>query len=117
RSESKSVIRNLDEFYKIFKNDPMIQDGSPVKELSVEYFVISLYLLIRHLKKYYVIGDKEREDIRGFILYFHDRWRNYDESTDFDMLTFSNHRQQGENDLATRDRVMRQLFFEYINTN
>ena len=116
-SESKSVIRNLDEFYKIFKNDPMIQDGSPVKELSVEYFVISLYLLIRHLKKYYVIGDKEREDIRGFILYFHDRWRNYDESTDFDMLTFSNHRQQGENDLATRDRVMRQLFFEYINTN
>ena len=40
RSESKSVIRNLDEFYKIFKNDPMIQDGSPVKELSVEYFVI-----------------------------------------------------------------------------
>lgn len=117
RSESKSVIRNLDEFYKIFKNDPMIQDGSPVKELSIEYFVISLYLLIRHLKKYYVIGDKEREDIRGFILYFHDRWRNYDESTDFDMLTFSNHRQQGENDLATRDRVMRQLFFEYINTN
>lgn len=117
RSESKSVIRNLDEFYRIFKNDPMIQDGSPVKELSIEYFVISLYLLIRHLKKYYVIGDKEREDIRGFILYFHDRWRNYDESTDFDMLTFSNHRQQGENDLATRDRVMRQLFFEYINTN
>lgn len=117
RAESKSVIRNLDEFYKIFEYDPMIQDGSPIKELSVEYFIISLYLLIRHLKKYYVIGDEERKAIRGFILYFHDRWRNYDESVDFDMLTFSNNRQQGENDLATRDRVMRQVFFEYIDKN
>ena len=59
RSESKSVIRNLDEFYKIFQNDPMIQDGSPVKELSIEYFIISLYLLIKHLKNAVIPFDRK----------------------------------------------------------
>ena len=30
------------------------------------------------------------------------------------MLTFSNRRQQGENDLEVRDRIFRQIFFEYL---
>ncbi|WP_352336466.1 DUF262 domain-containing protein [Psychrobacter sp. 16-MNA-CIBAN-0192] len=115
--ESKDVIRNLNEFYEIFKNDPMLDENSGIKELSVEYFIISIYLLIRHLKKHYVIEHKEREFIRNFVYYFHERWRNYDDSEDVDMLTFSNNRQQGENELATRDRIIRQVFFSYIHQN
>ena len=55
--------------------------------------------------------------IREFIYYFHERWRTYDETEDNDMLTFSNRRQQGESDLEVRDRVMRQVFFDYLNEN
>jgi 5-methylcytosine-specific restriction endonuclease McrA len=33
------------------------------------------------------------------------------------MLTFSNRRQQGEHDLEVRDRIMRQIFFEYVKEN
>lgn len=47
---------------------------------------------------------------------FHERWKNADES-DHDMLSFSNRRQQGEHDLKIRDRIMRQLFFEYLQEN
>ena len=58
-----------------------------------------------------------KSTIREFTYYFHERWKTYDESTDTDMLSFSNHRQQGENDLEVRDRIMRQIFFEYLKEN
>jgi CRISPR/Cas system Type II protein with McrA/HNH and RuvC-like nuclease domain len=58
-----------------------------------------------------------KETIKDFIYSFYQRWKTYDESTDNDMLSFSNHRQQGENDLEIRDRIMRQIFFEYLNEN
>ncbi len=43
--------------------------------------------------------------------------KTYDESTDNDLLSFSNRRQQGENDLAIRDRILRQIFFQYLRDN
>mgnify|MGYP003727959955 FL=1 len=50
-------------------------------------------------------------------LHFHRRWKTYEDSDDTDMLTFSNRRQQGEHDLEVRDRIMRQIFFEYLRDN
>ena len=117
KATSQEVLRNLRTFYEIFKDDPMIDENTGIKELSVEYFIISAYLLIRHLRNYYVIDDRMKETIKNFIYYFHERWKTFDESTDIDMLTFSNHRQQGENDLAIRDRIVRQIFFEYLKEN
>jgi hypothetical protein len=111
---ASNTLKTLRAFYKIFKDDPILDDNSGIKELSVEYFIISTYLLIRHLTKYYVIDEKIKTVIREFIYYFHNRWKTYDESEDNDMLSFSNHRQQGENDLALRDRIMRQIFFEFL---
>ncbi len=55
--EAKSVLRNLNIFYEIFKSDPMIDEDSGVKELDTEYFIISIYLLLRHLKKYYAFSE------------------------------------------------------------
>lgn len=112
--EAKEVLKNLKLFYDIFKDDPMIDENNGIKELSIEYFIISCYQLISHLRKYYVVDDKLKETIKQFIYYFHERWKTYDESTDNDMLIFSNRRQQGENDLQARDRIMRQIFFEYL---
>lgn len=114
---ASEVIKNLNSFHKIFQDDPSVDENSGIREFRIEYFIISVYLLVRHLRKYYVIDDDMQEVIREFIYSFHQRWRSYDESEDNDMLTFSNRRQQGENDLEVRDRIMRQIFFDYLNEN
>lgn len=117
KPEATATLKTLNVFYEIFKDDPMLDATSGIKELSIEYFIISVYLLIRHLHKYYVIDDSTRTTIREFIYNFHTRWRTYDESTDTDLLTFSNRRQQGEKDLEARDIILRQIFFEYLQDN
>lgn len=50
--EAIATLKTLRVFYEIFKDDPMLDETSGIKELSVEYFIISIYLLIRHLHKY-----------------------------------------------------------------
>ncbi len=54
------------------------------------------------------------QDYLMLSFFFHKHWKTYDESTDNDLLSFSNRRQQGESDLGVRDRVLRQVFFEYL---
>jgi len=115
--EAQATLKTLNVFYEIFKDDPMLDATSGIKELSVEYFIISVYLLVRHLHKYYVIDVNTKLNIREFIYSFHTRWKTYDESTDTDLLTFSNRRQQGEKELETRDIILRQMFFEYLKNN
>ncbi len=114
---SQEVLRNLRTFYDVFKDDPMLDENTGIKELSVEYFIISIYMLVRHVRRNYVIDENMKETLRNFIYYLHERWKTYDETIDTDMLSFSNHRQQGENDLASRDRIVRQVFFEYLKDN
>lgn len=115
--EAKEVLKNLKAFYEIFKDDPILDEKNGIKELSVEYFIISSYLLVSHLSKHYVIDATVKDTIKNFIYYFHNRWKTYDESSDNDMLSFSNRRQQGEKDLQSRDRIMRQVFFKYLLDN
>ncbi len=114
---AREVLKTLRIFFEIFKDDPSYDENNGVKELSTEYFVISTYILIRHLSKYYVIDDALKEIIRDFIYYFHNRWKTCDESTDIDMLSFRNHQRQSEIDLESRDRIIRQIFFEYLRSN
>lgn len=114
---AQEVLKTLRTYYSIFQDDPILDEQNGVKELSVEYFIISTYLLIRHLRKHYVIDEQMKKTIKTFIYTFYKRWKTYDESADNDMLSFSNHRQQGESDLGIRDRIMRQIFFEYLKEN
>jgi 5-methylcytosine-specific restriction endonuclease McrA len=116
-SDAVSTLKTLNIFYSIFKEDPMLDTTSGIKELSVEYFIISIYVLIRHLHKHYVIDDATKKIIREFFYVFHTRWKTYDESTDTDLLAFSNRRQQGEKDLEARDIVLRHVFFEHLKDN
>jgi hypothetical protein len=116
-STAQEVLKNLRTFYNIFKDDPILDEKNGIKELSVEYFIISCYLLIRHLRRHYFIDESSTHTIKEFIYSFYIRWKTYDESSDNDLLSFSNHRQQGENDLAIRDRIMRQIFFQYLKDN
>lgn len=110
---AKNCIRNLALYYEIFKNDPMFDEETGIKELSREYLIISFYLLIRHLKKYYVIGDKETNLINKFFFVFYERWRKGDQE-DLDINIFSNNRQQSQNNLQERDIILRQIFFDYL---
>lgn len=112
--EANATLQTVKLFYEIFKDDPMLDSQNGIKELSVEYFIISIYLLIRHLRLYYVIDDEIKKTIREFIYDFHTRWKTYDESSDTDLLSFSNRRQQGENDIESRDIILRQIFFAYL---
>ena len=114
KPEAIATLKTLRVFYDIFKEDPMLDSQNGIKELSVEYFIISIYLLIRHLRLYYVIDDEIKKTIREFIYDFHIRWKTYDESSDTDLLSFSNRRQQGENDIESRDIILRQIFFAYL---
>jgi 5-methylcytosine-specific restriction endonuclease McrA len=117
KPEALGVIKNLKVFYDIFKDDPMLDENNGVKEFSVEYFIISAYMLIRHLRMHYILDEDTKKIVQEFIYDFHRRWKSYEETEDTDMLTFSNRRQQGENDLEIRDRIMRQVFFEYLRDN
>lgn len=112
--EAVAVLKALNTFYDIFKDDPMLDSKSGIKEFSTEYFIISLYMLVRHFNRYYVVDEDSKSTLRDFIYWFHNRWKSYDEAEDTDLLTFSNHRQQGERDLEIRDIIVRQMFFRYL---
>lgn len=110
-----NVKSNLNTFYSIFKDDFILDENNGIKELSTEYFIISIYMLIRHLRMFYVLDDEIKKHLKEFVYDFYKRWKTYDEGTDTDLLTFSNRRQQGETDLEVRDMILRQIFFKYVS--
>jgi hypothetical protein len=114
---AKETLRVMRAFYEIFKEDPMIANGEGgIKELKIEYFIISIYLLLRHLLKYYVWDKAERDLFLRFTHDFHTRWQE-GKSDDADIQMFSNNRQQTAGEIATRQQIIRQVFFEYVKEN
>lgn len=110
--EARKTLSHMRAFYQVFEDDPMVTDGEGMKEFQTEYFIISTYLLLRHLRMHYVFAEEEAELFRDFVIDFHDRWRarREDDST---VLVFSDNRQQTEAAIAIRQRIIRQLFFEF----
>lgn len=113
KPQAKETLRNMRLFYKVFEDDPML-NGTGLKELRVEYFIISVYLLLRHLRKYYVFNTNERELYRKFVVGFHQRWRAR-RSEDSDILIFADSRQHNETDIRIRHQILRQIFFDYAS--
>jgi len=112
---AKNVLRVMSAFYDAFKEDPMVVGGtSGIKELRVEYFILSCYLLLRHLLKHYVWDAAERGLFRDFVVAFHERWSAAKED-DADIQLFSNKRQQTSAELETRHQLMRQAFFNFAS--
>jgi uncharacterized protein DUF262/HNH endonuclease len=110
---AKNSLKNLNLCYEILKDDPMVDEKTGIKELTREYLIISFYMLVRHLKLHYVIGDIEKSLIRKFFFEFYERWAKSDQ-TDFDMVVFSNNRQQSLTNLQERDIILRQFFFDFL---
>jgi hypothetical protein len=108
---AQDTLDNMRSFYDVFADDPLRAEGEGIPILKVEYFIISLYLLLRHLRAHYAFGETERMLFRDFAYDFYDRWRNGEEE---DIQIFQNKRQQSAGEIATRQRIIRQHFFEYV---
>ncbi|MCK8827652.1 DUF262 domain-containing protein [Natroniella acetigena] len=113
---AKNVISNLNTFYDIFKDDPILDEENGLKEFKREYMIISFYLLLRHLKKHYVFEDKEKEIFKEFLNYFYNRWSKKNDD-DSNILNFISNRQQSSNNVQIRHRILRLIFFNYLEEN
>jgi hypothetical protein len=110
---ASNLLRSLNTCRDIFRDDPALDEENGIKELSIEYFIISIVMLVRHLRKYYAFTKDQYEMFRRFTIKFHERWKAHHEE-DRDILVFSDNRQQSAIDLENRERVTRQAFFEFI---
>lgn len=108
-----SLLKTLNRCYEVFKDDPALDEANGVKEFSIEYFIISVVMLLRHILRYYAFQKEDDKLFREFVYEFHDRWKKHSEE-DRDILVFADSRQQSEADLEARDRIMRLAFFEYL---
>jgi len=115
KPQAKEALRNMKLFYEICREDVMSDEGkSALKELRREYFVVSTYLLLRHLRNTYVFDEGERELFRRFVIDLHQRLKNrWGDQAESDLIRLSDSRQQTAGEIEERHRIMRQLFFDF----
>jgi hypothetical protein len=111
--KAKALLSTLNIFYEIFKDDSAIDENNGVKELKIEYFIISLFMLLRHLRLHYALDDIHKKVFIDFTYHFHNRWKEHKED-DLEIQIFQNNRQQSVQDLEARDYIIRQLYFEFL---
>jgi len=116
-THAKNTLGNMRTYYDVFKEDVVVKAGGAMRELRTEYFIISTYLLLRHLRTYYVFDDAERKLFHQFVIAFHRRWRDDRKESNTDILVFSDNRQQTGGEIHIRDRIIRQAFFEHAGEN
>ncbi len=107
--ETKSCLSNLNTFENIYKNNLTIDNKSGVKYLKKDYYVLSLYLLLRHLKKYYVFEENEYKLFDEFSREFFIKLDRDKDDPNF--IKFRENRQQSKENLETRDWIIRKEFF------
>ena len=113
QAAATEALKTLNLLTEIFGGDPMIDSDNGVKELKVEYFVVSVYMLVRHLRRFYVVGQDEKTAIRDFVFAFHKRWDNKISDED-DIHRFSGSSQQSAEAMEVREQIIRQHFFVYL---
>lgn len=109
---AQSLVKNLDLFYKLFCNDPIYDSESGIRELSEEYFVISVYLLLRYINSNYVFNKQQKKLFVEFVIEFHRRWKS-SSSTDTEILLFYKSRGLQKQKIEARDSIIRLAFFQY----
>lgn len=109
---ARSALSNMRAFCRVFQND--VAAGIAMQELKVEYVIVSLYLLLRHLRKHYVFDERQEKLFREFTISFDNRRRERRED-DSDIQVFTSNRQQSGREIKIRDRVIRQLYFEFAS--
>ena len=76
---AKQVLRNLKRFREVFHDDKLLDtNGTGILALRYEYFTISCYMLLRHLRRYYAYNDEVRLCLSRFcvgLLQAHTRYQ------------------------------------------
>lgn len=112
---ARRVLSNLNLFYNVYKDDPLLDGNSKgLPIFGTEYFIISTYLLLTHLHQIYVLNEETKELFRDFIYELYDRLKAKKEE-DHDIFVFSDNNRSSAAEIETRQRIMRQLFFEFAN--
>ncbi len=110
---AKSTMKMLHQLRNVFKDDPKLdKDWVGVLIFKDAYFIVSFYLLLRHLLQHYVYTDEIRLCFRNFAYEFFERTK-YLSASDVSARNFTENNQQDETRIAVRDRIVRYEFFSY----
>ena len=113
---AKSTLKMLHQLRNVFKDDPKLdKDWVGVLIFKDAYFIVSFYLLLRHLQKHYVYSDEIRLCFRDFAYEFFERTK-FLSASDISARNFIENNQQDETRIAVRDRIVRYEFFSYADS-
>jgi len=110
-----AVVNNLKRFREVFYDDPLLDTntyGTGILALQYEYFTISCYMLLRHLRKYYVYDETVRLCFRDFVWEFYKRIKGISRTTD-QVTQFVENRQQNVQAVRSREQIIRLEFFKF----
>ena len=110
---AKAVVQNLKRFREVFHDDPFLDtNGTGILALRYEYFTISCYMLLRHLRKYYVYDEPVRLCFREFVWDFYKRIQGVSRTTG-QVIRFVENRQQNVRAVRSREQIIRFEFFKF----
>jgi len=112
---ARQVLQNLNSLHHVFHDAPELdKNGHGVGVLAFrhEYFTISCYLLLRHLRRFYVFSEEVRLLFREFVDAFYQRTNQLGKG-DESARDFVENRQQGPTAITRRDQIMRHEFFAW----
>ncbi len=110
---AKAVVQNLKRFREVFHDDPFLDtNGTGILALRYEYFTISCYMLLRHLRKYYVYDEAVRQCFREFVWDFYKRIQGVSRTTN-QVIRFVENRQQNVRAVRSREQIIRFEFFKF----
>lgn len=116
--EAKALLRNLKSLTDVFADDPLLDRetyGTGVLAFRYEYFTISCYMLLRHLRRFYVYNDDVRILFREFVYDFFARTQGKARAQ-ARVLQFVENRQQNASATETREQIIRLEFFEFAKS-
>lgn len=112
-SPAKEVLRILKHFREVFRDDPLLDtSGTGILALRYEYFTISCYMLLRHLRNYYVYDETVRICFRDFVWDFYKRIQGVSQTTG-QVVQFVENRQQNVRAVRIREQIIRFEFFKF----
>lgn len=112
RAEIQRVNRMLDLMAELYRDTDLKNSSGKVKFLNKEYFIISLYTLIRELEfGNYNFGRSNYDEIREFTEQWFKRFE-VEETDDREMLEFKEARQQNRGAVNKRHYIIENAFWE-----
>lgn len=113
--EAQTLLETLDELFIVFEDDPRLDRNKGAIPFRHDYFVISSYLLLRHLTLHYVFQNKEKALLRDFLYDFYMRTRTVrtDAISDESASRFVEFRQQNKVETLERHQIIRHEFFRF----